>query len=215
MDPARQVTIEERPTGAAQRVSVVTPQLSRGTMPTSEEMNDLVRAVANGDRQAFVVLFNHFAPRITAYLMRGGTSAGSAEELAQEAMVLLWRKAGSFDPARGAVSTWIFTIARHLRIDRHRRDGDENLALDLDGFDPADSAATPDEHLDALQRERRVRAALRRLSPDQARLLQLSFFAERPHFDIARELCLPLGTVKSHIRRGLKRLRRLLDAAEP
>lgn len=183
-------------------------------MPTSEEMNELVTAVANGDRQAFAVLFKHFGPRIGAYLRRRGASAAIAEEIAQEAMVLLWHKAGSFDPARGTVSTWIYTISRHLSVDRHRRDGDENFFLALDDYEPTDPAASPDERLGALQRERRVRAALRRLSPDQAHLLQLSFFAEMPHLNIARELCLPLGTVKSHIRRGLNNLRRLLDAAE-
>ena len=199
---------------AARRLTVVTRQLGRGAMPTSEEMNELVAAVAKGDRQAFAVLFKHFAPRIATYLIRGGMSAASAEELAQEAMVLLWRKAGSFNPTRAAVSTWIFAIARHVRIDRYRRDGDENLALDIDDFDLADPAPSPDERLGALQRERRVRDALRRLSPEQARLLQLSFFAEKTHADIARNLCLPLGTVKSHIRRTLNILRRLLGASE-
>ena len=185
-------------------------------MPTSDEMNDLVAKVAKGDRQAFVILFGHFAPRIAAYLMRGGMPAASAEELAQEAMVLLWRKAGSFDPARAAVSTWIFAIARHVSIDRHRRDGDEPFALDIDDHhhDLADPAPSPDERLEALQRERRVRAALGQLSPEQARLLHLSFFAERSHADIARNLCLPLGTVKSHIRRTLDTLRRLLDGSQ-
>ena len=179
-------------------------------------MNELMAKVAKGDRQAFAILFGHFAPRIAAYLMRRGMPAASAEELAQEAMVLLWRKAGSFDPARAAVSTWIYAIARHVSIDRHRRDGDEPFALDIDDHhhDLPDPAPSPEERLETLQRERRVRAALERLSPEQARLLRLSFFAERSHADIARHLCLPLGTVKSHIRRTLDTLRRLLDGSQ-
>lgn len=200
------------------RLTVVTPQRGRGAMPTSEEMNDLVRAVAAGDRQAFAVLFKHFAPRVATYLVRGGTPPASAEELAQEAMVVLWRKAGSFDPARAAVSTWIFTIARNLRIDRHRRasvaggDLDDGDAIDADA--QADPAASPDERLDARQREQRVRAALRQLSPEHAHVLQLSYFAESPHAEIARDLCIPLGTVKSRIRRAMIHLRRLIDAPE-
>ena len=113
-------------------------------MPTSEEMNELVRAVAtSGDRQAFAVLFKHFAPRVATYLVRGGTPAATAEELAQETMVALWRKAASFDPARAGVSTWVFTIARNLRIDRHRRQGDDDRAdaIDDGGDDAADPAA--------------------------------------------------------------------------
>jgi len=188
-------------------------------MPTSEELNELVRAVAaNGDRQAFAVLFKHFAPRVVTYLVRGGTPAASAEELAQETMVVLWRKAASFDPARAGVSTWIFTIARNLRIDRHRRGNDaadagDGAEADLDAH--PDPAAAPDEALDARRREGRIHDALRRLSPEQARVLHLSYFAEAPHAEIARELCLPLGTVKSRIRLAMINLRRLVDATEP
>ena len=188
-------------------------------MPTSEELNELVRAVAaDGDRQAFAVLFKHFAPRVVTYLVRGGTPAASAEELAQETMVMLWRKAASFDPARAGVSTWVFTIARNLRIDRHRRGGDsadlgDPGEADLEAH--PDPAASPDEELDARQRERRVHAALRQLAPEQARVLHLSYFAETPHAEIARELGLPLGTVKSRIRLAMTHLRRLIDATEP
>lgn len=189
-------------------------------MPTSEEMAALVTAVAGGDRQAFAVLFKHFAPRVTAYLVRAGSAPAQAEELAQEAMVTLWRKAASFDPVRAGVSTWVFTVARNLRIDRHRRDGsaldgDDSRALDLDDHDPADPGPAPDERLGARQREERIRAALRRLTPEQATILQLSYFAEQPHSGIARELQLPLGTVKSRIRLAMSNLRRLLDAPEP
>ena len=185
-------------------------------MPTSEELNELVRAVAtNGDRQAFAVLFKHFAPRVVTYLVRGGTPAASAEELAQEAMVALWRKAATFDPARAGVSTWVFTIARNLRIDRHRRGGDGGDHADVDLDAQPDPAAAPDDVLDARQQERRIHAALRRLSPEQARVLHLSYFAEAPHAEIARELDLPLGTVKSRIRLAMINLRRLIDATEP
>jgi len=219
MDIARRVIAPAPAAAGAPRLTVVTPQRGRGAMPTSEELNDLVRAVAtNGDRQAFAVLFKHFAPRVVTYLVRGGTPAASAEELAQEAMVVLWRKAASFDPARAGVSTWVFTIARNLRIDRHRRGGDADLAGDsaeaeLDSH--ADPAASPDEELDARQREQRVRAAVRKLSPEQARVLHLSYFAESPHAEIARELCIPLGTVKSRIRLAMINLRRLIGATEP
>ena len=219
MDIARRVIAEAPAAAGAPRLTVVTPQRGRGAMPTSEELNELVGAVAtNGDRQAFAVLFKHFAPRVVTYLVRGGTPAARAEELAQEAMAAVWRKAASFDPARAGVSTWVFTIARNLRIDRHRRGGDgadagDHAEVDLDA--QPDPAAPPDEVLDARQQERRIHAALRRLSPEQARVLHLSYFAEAPHAEIARELDLPLGTVKSRIRLAMINLRRLIDATEP
>jgi RNA polymerase sigma factor (sigma-70 family) len=181
----------------------------------SEAMGPLVKAVADGDRAAFALLFDFFAPRVVTYYKRAGVSEAVAEDLAQEAMVLLWRKACSFDPARGAVSTWVFAIARNLRTDRHRRERNERLAVDVDDYDPADPAASPDERLDVLQRERLVRMALLRLPSEQLRLLQLSYFAGQPHSDIARDLCLPLGTVKSRIRQALINLRRGLDTLEP
>ena len=219
MDIARRVIAEAPAAAGAPRLTVVTPQRGRGAMPTSEELNELVGAVAtNGDRQAFAVLFKHFAPRVVTYLVRGGTPAASAEELAQEAMIALWRKAASFDPARAGVSTWVFTIARNLRIDRHRRGGDgadagDHAEVDLDA--QPDPAASPDDVLDARQQERRIHAALHRLAPEQARVLHLSYFAEAPHAEIARELDLPLGTVKSRIRLAMINLRRLIDATEP
>jgi len=220
MDIARRVIARAPAAAGAPRLTVVTPQRGRGAMPTSEELNELVRAVAtNGDRQAFAVLFKHFAPRVVTYLVRGGTPAASAEELAQEAMVALWRKAASFDPGRAGVSTWVFTIARNLRIDRHRRGADaavdagDHADVDLDA--QPDPAASPDDELDARQREQRVRASLRRLPPEQARVLHLSYFAESPHAEIARELSIPLGTVKSRIRLAMINLRRLIDATEP
>ena len=110
----------------------------------------------------------------------------------------------------------MFTVARNLRIDRHRRGGESRrrrAAADLDGH--PDPAASPDEELNARQRERLVRAALRQLPPEQARVLHLSYFAESPHAEIARELCIPLGTVKSRIRLAVINLRRLIDATEP
>ncbi|CAN5805736.1 sigma-70 family RNA polymerase sigma factor [soil metagenome] len=185
-------------------------------MPTSEELNNLAKAMAaDGDRAAFVILFKHFAPRVKSYLMRSGSPDGQAEELSQETMVLMWRKSAQFDPAKASVSTWIFTIARNLRIDSHRRRG--GLVIDSEpdeGHEMADTAATPEEQVLAGERERGVRLAMARLPVEQARILQLSFFEEHPHSRIAQDLCLPLGTVKSRIRLAMNQLRRMLDGLE-
>ena len=179
-------------------------------MPSAEERNELIAAVAKGD-QAFEVLFNDFAPRVAAFLMRGGTSATTAEELAQEVMVTLWRKAATFDPKRAVLSTWVFTIARNLRIDRHRHHGNEHIPLDPVHDDVVDPAPAAADRLYCSQRESRLREALRRLAPHQKGLIQLSYFAQMPHSEIARDLCLPLSTVKSRIRQALNDLRRELD----
>lgn len=197
-------------------LSIVTLHPSRDTMPTSEELNRLAEAVArSADRQAFAALFKHFAPRVKTYLVRLGTSDGLAEELTQEAMVLVWRKAASFDAARASVSTWIFTIARNLRVDHFRRLGNRIVdAQEPDADEAPDSLPQPDELLLIHQREAGLRQALDKLPAEQARVLRLSFYEEQPHAQIARELGIPLGTVKSRVRLAVLHLRRLLDGLE-
>jgi len=194
-------------------------------MPTGDELIELARAVAlTGDRSAFAVLFKHFAPRVKAYLMRNGAVAELAEELAQEAMVSVWRKAASFDPERAQLSTWIFTIARNLWVDQLRRRHDKpaagvaETAIDDDTDSPeqvAHDAAAPDEQLGTARREAAVRQALRQLAPEQLQILWLSFYDEQSHARIALELKVPLGTVKSRIRLAVSHLRRLLQGIEP
>jgi len=188
-------------------------------MPTTEELNDWMRSVArNAERSAFAALFQHFAPRIKGFLVRSGTDEALAEELAQETMAVLWRRAASFDPARAQLSTWLFTIARNLRIDHHRRQA-MSAADGADLWDadqqPASAELTLDELAAAAQLERSVQRALAELSPEQALVLRRSFFDEEPHSRIAQDLDIPLGTVKSRIRRALVELRHILERYQP
>jgi RNA polymerase sigma factor (sigma-70 family) len=175
-----------------------------------------VRAVAQGDRETFGLLFAHFAPRIKSYLMRAGTDDALAEDLAQETMVLVWRKAALFDAAHAGASTWVFTIARNLRVDRFRRQGGAGSLqlddVDLDGL--AHGAPEPAAQLHAQRMERHVQAALRQLPAEQATVLQLSYYEDQPHARIAERLGIPLGTVKSRVRLAVAHLRRLLAAFE-
>ena len=161
---------------------------------------------ASADRGAFAQLFQHFAPRVKSYLLRLGASPSAAEELAQETLLTVWRKAAQFDPARAGASTWIFTIARNLRIDALRQ---ERPAPPPD--QEPETAPPADLALFAAERESRVRRALMILSPEQAEIVQLSFFSEEPHSAIAHRLGLPLGTVKSRLRLAMGRLRALLE----
>jgi RNA polymerase sigma-70 factor (ECF subfamily) len=171
----------------------------------------IVRIAERGDRDAFSGLFNHFAPRVKSYLMRLGAGAEAAEELAQETMLTVWRRAASFDPSRAAASTWIFTIARNLRIDLSRRDGRATPTEDPSTFNPGPAA--PDEALSACQDEVRIAAAMAVLPKEQAQVITLAFFADKPHSEIAEDLDLPLGTVKSRLRLAMARLRSALGDA--
>nr|WP_246329255.1 sigma-70 family RNA polymerase sigma factor [Chthonobacter rhizosphaerae] len=162
-------------------------------------------------REAFIQLFDHYAPRINAYLVRLGTPGGVAEELTQEVMVTLWRKAALFDRSKSSVGTWLFRIARNRRIDSLRRDRLGDLDPNEPSFQPQDNI-NADDYLDSQLREERIRIALRELPEEQLQLIELAFFKSLSHSQIADETGLPLGTVKSRIRLAFTRLRRILEA---
>ena len=161
------------------------------------------------DRRAFAALFEHFAPRVKSYMLRLGASAAQAEDLAQETLLAVWRKADSFDPTRAGAATWVFTIARNLRIDAIRK---ERL---IEPGEPSEDMPSGDPRADTIietaQAERSLRAALAGLPEEQAMLLRLSFFEDHAHGDISERLGMPLGTVKSKLRRAIGRLRAALE----
>ena len=165
----------------------------------------IVSIAERGDRDAFARLFNYFAPRVKSYLLRLGTAPEAAEDLAQETLLIVWRRAASFDPARAAASTWIFTIARNLRIDLSRRDGRAPPTPDPSLYEPG--PAPPDVVLSLCEDEVRIAAAVASLPKEQAQVINLAFFADKAHPEIAGELSLPLGTVKSRLRLAMARLR--------
>ena len=163
------------------------------------------------DRGAFAQLFGYFAPRLKSFLMRSGLPDSVAEEVTQEVMITVWRKAPTFDPSRAGVSTWVFTIARNQRIDHLRRNRVQTTDLPSDLDDEVDPAQFGEDFAITTEREVLVRTALGNLPPEQATIVRLSFFAEKPHAEIARELGIPLGTVKSRVRLALNRLRLEMD----
>ena len=173
----------------------------------------IVRIAERGDRDAFASLFSHFAPRVKSYLMRLGAAPEAAEELAQETLLTVWRRAAAFDPARAGASTWIFTIARNLRIDLSRREGRAGPAEDVSAA--GDGPTRPDEALSALEERSRIGLAMASLPREQAEVISLAFFADKAHSEIAGELGLPLGTVKSRLRLAIARLRGALAEIAP
>ena len=160
-------------------------------------------------RASFAELFEHFAPRLKSYLIRLGSDPLAAEEIIQEVMLNVWRKADQYDATQASVSTWIFRIARNRRIDSHRR-----LARpDLDPEDPLlrpPDAESPDVIVNRHQIEIVVRRELETLPEEQLTLLQAAFYDGLSHSEIAKRFELPLGTVKSRIRLAFQRLRRSL-----
>jgi RNA polymerase sigma-70 factor, ECF subfamily len=178
--------------------------------PDGASMSACILAVAaTADRAAFAALFAHFAPRIKTYLLRLGAGAAQAEEVAQETMLAVWRKARLFDPTKADAATWIFTIARNQRIDALRRERRPEIAADDPAF-AAESEPASDDRLVAAERARLLQDAIARLPAEQAEVVRLSFFEDRPHSEIEQVLGIPLGTVKSRLRLAVARLRNAL-----
>lgn len=180
-----------------------------------QHMANCIRAVADhGDREAFRQLFEFYAPRLKAFLIKRGANRSEAEEVMQEAMTLVWRKAAQFDPAKASASTWIYTIARNRRIDLIRR----AKRPEIDPEDPFFSSVSdqPDGEQEYTRNERAglVRDYLKTLPAEQLQVVQKAFYEEMTHQEIAAELDMPLGTVKSRIRIAMRRLREQLDGAE-
>ena len=156
------------------------------------------------DISAFEELFNHFAPRVKAFLMKSGADPQMAEECSQEVMATVWRKAHLFDPSRASASTWIFTIARNKKIDairKQNRPEPEQLYPDLD-YEPDQESV-----VELQQETERLTLALGELPEKQRVLVEKAYLGELSHSEIAEITGLPLGTIKSRIRLALEKLR--------
>ncbi len=185
-------------------------------IPTeSEDFAALVEAVAaRQDRAAFTRVFAYYAPRVKTYLTRLGLDGAQAEEVTQEVMVAVWRKAGSFDARQASVSTWIFRIARNRRIDVFRRDKRATLDANDPAFEPP-AQARPDGAAEVAEREAQVRRAMDDLPPEQRDLVRRAFYEDLSHSEIAASTGVPLGTVKSRLRLAFAKLKlTLADTAE-
>ena len=176
---------------------------------------ELASAVAQRqDRAAFAVLFDHFAPRLQAFLIGLRMDQTSAEEVTQDVMMTLWHKAHLYDPQKSSLSTWLYRIARNRRID-HLRKGRLSFADDIDTIpEPADTSTPNPEAAFAVQdQEALLREAMALLPIEQLDLVKLAFFEGLSHAEVAVRTGLPLGTVKSRIRLAFTRLRRTLEAS--
>jgi len=167
----------------------------------------ITQIAARQDRAAFAELFQHYAPRVKAMMMRRGATADRAEDLAQETMLRLWRKAAQYDPGRANASAWVYAIARNVSVDVVRREGRTVAWLEEQAPAEEENPEEPERLLLTAEREGVVRSTITTLPVEQLRVIRLSFFDGLAHGEIANVLGIPLGTVKSRIRLALHRLR--------
>lgn len=173
-------------------------------------MAELLQRVADsGDIEAFRTLFRDYAPRVKSYMLRQGADPTTAEELAQETLLTVWRKAHLYSGDKASATTWIFTIARNLRIDKFRRES-MWVALPNSYDEEPSTEALPDEVLAEAERKARVRRALSTLPPNLYEVVALSYIEGLSHSQIAERLGLPIGTVKSRMRHAYYVIRETL-----
>ena len=191
------------------------PKAKDGLVPCRAALSNYIVAVGRDrDSVAFVALFAYFAPKLKTYFVRyAAVNAMVAEELVQETMLLVWRKAALFEPNQAAASTWVFSIARNLRVDLWRSERRRTPASDAAAHPEADPAPGSEQLLAAAGRATALRKALQVLPREQVHVVLLSYFEDRSHAEIASSLGLPLGTVKSRLRMALVRLRGAMDEA--
>jgi RNA polymerase sigma-70 factor (ECF subfamily) len=178
--------------------------------------SQLLQKIATGDRAAFAELFDFYAPRLKTFMMRSGLNEPHAEEMAQEVMASIWRASGQFDAEKAAASTWIYAIAKNQRFNYLRRivkrgKIDEALKFQSATIEPDTEQYRPDKVLAVHDRDKQVRLAITQLPEDQRIVLRQSYFSDHAHGEIAKELDIPLGTVKSRLRLAMNKLRKILD----
>jgi RNA polymerase sigma-70 factor (ECF subfamily) len=158
------------------------------------------------DRDAFGHLYGYFAPRIKGYVMRQGADEASADDLAQETMVQVWRKAHQYDSQKAAATTWVFRVARNLRIDRLRKHKLHEVELTLEA-EQNEEGGSGHEHFEKRPDADRLRALVNALPEEQMEVIHLAFFEGLSHSEVSHQLSVPIGTVKSRLRLAFSKLR--------
>lgn len=168
----------------------------------------LLSRIAEGDMESFQAFYGRYAGRVLAYARQLGRNRDVAEDVVQEVFVAVWRRAASYRPDRGDIAGWLYTITRNKLVDLWRRAGDPAELEEIDERRLAEAAEPGDLCLS-------VRQALTRVAPDQRRAIEMAYFGGLTYEETARRLDLPLGTLKSRIRSGLKTLKSLLEGRAP
>jgi RNA polymerase sigma factor (sigma-70 family) len=177
---------------------------------------ELVNRIRRGDPEAFRGLFRRYAPTAQALAQRVVRRPFLAEETVQEAFLALWRNPGGYDPERGSVRAWLMSTVHNRAVDLVRREEAQRrrVAESAPEPSPADPGASVVEEIGLSQDRTAVREALQHIPDEQRQVIELMYYGGRSQSQIAQELGLPLGTVKSRTLLGMRRLRTALMGME-
>ena len=176
---------------------------------------DLVRLIAWESREALEGLYDRYSGAVYSLAVYMLQDAGAAEEVTQDTFFKVWRKGSSYNPERGKVTSWLFSIAHHRVIDevrKRRRRDHTHVFQDVDLLDrPADDSSDPSRYVVVQMRRSRIKNALSALRPEQREVVVLAYYGGLTHSEMAKKLELPLGTVKTRMRLALRKLKQVLD----
>jgi RNA polymerase sigma-70 factor (ECF subfamily) len=198
------------------KTNTASSHLQTAQTPDSIEESRLLQQIGAGDRVSFDELHRRMSTLLFSIAMGVLNNREAAQDVIQDVFIQIWERASSYDPERGKAATWLITLTRNKSIDRLRAlnrrsrlnsDFEEQGKTDV-RFDDRDSL------MDAVMAERAatIRTAISKLNADQQAAIQLAYFDDMPYPAVAQRLAVPLGTVKARIRRGMKKLKNLLDS---
>lgn len=192
--------------------------MNRQEKPVKSETAEyaaLIERIAAKDRHAFELLYDRLAPRLYGFALRMLKNAGTAEDVVQEVFLTLWQKAGDFQRHRGEVMAWLMTLCRNRCIDRMRGEARRPVLQSLSNQPEIQGSfagrdGSPLEHALHGEEQRRIIAALQKLPAEQRELIEKAYFDGMTQSEIARQMGIALGTVKTRIRLGMQKLRMFL-----
>jgi RNA polymerase sigma-70 factor (ECF subfamily) len=187
--------------------NIISEPDTMGSTSVNETVDWLTSVGVERDRGAFERLYGYFAPRIKRYMMQHGADEASADDLAQETMVQVWRKACHYDPKKAAATTWIFKVARNLQIDRLRKHKLHEVELTAEHTQRSDESAGGHDRLEKRPDADRLRSMVGTLPDEQLEVVRLAFFEGLSHSEVSHQLSIPIGTVKSRLRLAFGKLR--------
>lgn len=175
-----------------------------------DELAQALRGCVRGEQASLRLLYDHLAPRMTGVALRMLRRRDLADEVVHDTFLRIWEKAGSFDPARGKASTWVFTVLRNTALNVMRGERRVELVEDYDAIEPASEEADAESLLVALSETSALKRCLDRLEPMRRRAILLAYLRGLTHGELAGRLGVPLGTAKAWIRRSLRTLKECL-----